>query len=400
MIDHLHKPDYHGAGIVNLMASLINARGGHAEVPELRQLPAAALGDSGHIVLLVLDGLGSRWLARHGAGSQLATDVIGELTSVFPSTTASAITTFLTGDAPQQHGLTGWFTWFRELGCVMSVLPGTPRYGGAGYRAAGVDTAALLGHRPLSERLATPAVTLSPYWIARSDFNLAHLGRATLVPYKGLKQMFRRAARAIRRAREPGFFYLYWPGLDGVGHEHGMESAQAQAHFREIDAQYARFLRAISATDTTVLVTADHGHLDAKPGDMVRLEDHPVLADCLALPLCGEPRAAFCYLRPNRVQTFTAYCRDVLGERFDLYPSTELLDAGLFGTGTPHPRLHERIGDYTLIARGSNLIRERLPTEGELQQIGVHGGLSADELYVPLCATKRGQSPFAPQKGL
>lgn len=384
----LNKPDYHGAGIVNLMATLINARGGQADVAELQQLPAAALDDARHLVLVVLDGLGSRWLTRHGAGSRLAGDMLGELTSVFPPTTASAITTFLTGDAPQQHGLTGWFTWLRELGCVMSVLPGTPRYGGVGYQAAGVDLATLLDHRPLSERLATPSTTVSPSWIARSDFNLAHLGRATLVPYKGLKQMFRRAARAIRRAREPGFFYLYWPGLDGIGHEHGMESEQAQAHFREIDIQYARFLRDIRGTDTRVLVSADHGHLDARPGDMVRLEDHPVLADSLAMPLCGEPRAAFCYLRPDRVETFTAYCREVLGERFDLYPSRALLDAGLFGTGEAHPRLAERIGDYTLIARGSNLIRERLPTEGEFQQIGVHGGLSDDELYVPLCLAR------------
>jgi hypothetical protein len=382
------RPDYTGRGIVNLTATLINARGGLADAPELATLPAGAIADHRHIVLLVLDGLGSRWLARHGAGSRLADDCIGELTSVFPPTTASAITTFLTGDAPQQHGLTGWFTWFRELGCVMSVLPGTPRYGGVGYAAAGVDLPALLGHRSIFERVATPSTAVSPGWIARSDFNLAHLGPARLVPYKTLRQMFRRAARAIRRAREPGFFYLYWPGLDGIGHDHGMESGQALAHFREIDTLYAGFIGALAGTDTAVLVSADHGHLDCRPGDMVRLEDHPVLADCLALPLCGEPRAAFCYLRPGRVETFTAYCREVLGARFDCYPSRDLLDAGLFGPGRPHPRLAERIGDYTLIARGRNLIRERLPTEGELTQIGVHGGLSPDELYVPLCLTR------------
>lgn len=388
MITLARRPDYQGAGIVNLMATLIKARGGRADQPELHSLPAAALADARHLVLIVLDGLGSRWLARHGAGARLRADCMAELTSVFPPTTASAVTTFLTGDAPQQHGLTGWFTWFRELGCVMSVLPGTPRYGGVGYAAAGVDLARLLDHRSVFARMATPSVAVSPRWIARSDFNLAHLGSARLLPYKSLRQMFRRAARAIRRAREPGFFYLYWPGLDGIGHEHGMESHRALAHFQDIDRHYRDFLRAVAGTDTAVLVTADHGHLDARPGDLVRLEDHPTLADCLALPLCGEPRAAFCYLRPGRVDTFVDYCRSALGERFDLYPSRELLDAGLFGTGTPHPRLAERIGDYTLIARGRHLMRERLPTEGEFQQIGVHGGLSDDELYVPLCLAR------------
>ena len=240
-----NRPDYHGGGILNLTATLINARGGHAEAPELDALPAAALAHARNIVLLVLDGLGSRWLARHGVGSALAEYRIAELTSVFPPTTASAITTYLTGDAPQQHGLTGWFMWLRELGCVMSVLPGTPRYGGVGYAEAGVDLPALLGHRSIFDRMALPSVVISPHAIARSDFNLAHLGRAGLLPYKTLRQMFRRTARAIRKAREPGYFYLYWPGLDGIGHEHGMESPRAVDHFRELDGLFGDFLHRI-----------------------------------------------------------------------------------------------------------------------------------------------------------
>jgi hypothetical protein len=29
-----------------------------------------------------------------------------------------------------------------------------------------------------------------------------------------------------------------------------------------------------------------------------------------------------------------------------------------------------------------------LPTEDDFEQIGVHGGLSAEELYVPLCLVR------------
>jgi predicted AlkP superfamily pyrophosphatase or phosphodiesterase len=77
------------------------------------------------------------------------------MTSVFPPTTATAITTYLTGDAPQQHALTGWHTWMRELGCVMTVLPGRPRYGGVGYRQAGIDAQRLFDHRILFDRMTT-----------------------------------------------------------------------------------------------------------------------------------------------------------------------------------------------------------------------------------------------------
>ena len=380
-----HRPDYHGGGIVNLMASLIRARGGSAEYADLELLPAQAIADARHIVLLVVDGLGADWLQRHEPGGLLSSHRVGAMTSVFPPTTATAITSYLTGDAPQQHALTGWHTWMRELGCVMTVLPGRPRYGGVGYRQAGIDAARLFGNRPVFDRMATRTVAVSPAHIAQSDFNRAHLGRAELRTFETLRAMFKQTARAIRKARQPSYLYLYWPGLDSIGHEQGIESQHALTHLRQIELGLEDFIGNVAGSDTLVLVSADHGQIDTTEADQVWVNDHSDLADCLTLPLCGEPRAAFCYVHPDRADRFETYCRDVLGERFTLHRSRDLLAAGLFGLGTPNPRLAERIGDYTLIARGNNVIRERLPFEEPFEQIGVHGGLSAAELMVPLC---------------
>ena len=61
------------------------------------------------------------------------------------------------------------------------------------------------------------------------------------------------------------------------------------------------------------------------------------------------------------------------------------MEQGLFGHGAPDPRLEERTGDFTLLMRGAWVIRDRLPSEKAYTQIGVHGGLSATELQVPLC---------------
>jgi hypothetical protein len=51
------------------------------------------------------------------------------MTSVFPSTTASAITAFMTGLAPAQHGLTGWHMHLDEIDQTLAILPLTPRDG-------------------------------------------------------------------------------------------------------------------------------------------------------------------------------------------------------------------------------------------------------------------------------
>ncbi|MBK1720872.1 alkaline phosphatase family protein [Thiocystis violacea] len=388
------KPDYQGGGIVNLMSSIIGGRGGQPDSPPLDLLPIHDLAHATNIVLLVIDGLGADWLARRGSDTLLGQSVRGAITSVFPSTTAAAIPTYLTGDAPLQHGLTGWFTYLRELGCVMTVLPGVPRYGGVPYRRAGIDARALFGNTSVFERIRTRGIAVSPAFIAHSDFNLAHTGGAEILTFETLEQMFRQCLRVIRpaprwgRARPspaPSFLYLYWPKLDSIGHAMGMESDAAQAHLIELDQALGDFLVAAKGTDTLMLVCADHGQLDTQASDVIDLAEHPDLAECLLLPLCGEPRAAYCYVRPDAVRRFESYCREELAGLIDLIPSRQLVEEGYFGQGRMHSRFMDRVGDYCLLPTGNHIIQERLPNEQPHRQVGVHGGLSEAELMVPLC---------------
>ena len=197
--------------------------------------------------------------------------------------------------------------------------------------------------------------------------------------------MTRAIAGAIKRARKSTFVYAYWPGLDSIGHVHGMESPQAWTHLLEIERQLERLVARIKGHDTLLLVCADHGQVDRDPGRVFDLDRYPQLADCLRLPLCGEPRAAYCYLKPDCAARFERLCSDHLAADFSLHESGELIRSGLFGLHRPHPRLHERIGDYTLIARGNAVIHQRILDEKPFRQIGVHGGLSSAELMVPLC---------------
>jgi hypothetical protein len=61
-----------------------------------------------------------------------------------------------------------------------------------------------------------------------------------------------------------------------------------------------------------------------------------------------------------------------------------LLDKGWFGLGEPDPRLRHRIGDYVLFLKDSYAIKDAIPGEKPWTDLGVHGGVSEDELYVPL----------------
>ncbi|MBT3039575.1 MAG: alkaline phosphatase family protein [Candidatus Thiodiazotropha endolucinida] len=377
-------PDYNGGSIVNLMASLQRAMGGDRHsYPPLDLLASLPLGSYRKILLWVVDGLGFNYLRAHPEAETLNAHLKGSITSVFPPTTATAVTTFLTGDAPQQHGLTGWHVYFRELGAVLAVLPGRPRYGGVTLGEAGIDTGILLGHTPFSDKIACDSVMLSPAYIADSDFNRAHLGRARLMRHRNLPELTSQIAELLREGDER-YLYAYWSELDSIGHRSGIWSEETKRHLLEIDESFKYVLQQCDGTESLIIICADHGQVDTLAADRVSLDDHPELLEMLSLPLCGEPRAAYCYLRPGCEQTFDHYVESEFAGKAIAYPSAELLEENWFGKGAPHPRLSWRIGDRLLLMQGNYTIKDWMAQERHYELVGVHGGTSEDEMNVPL----------------
>src|SRR5262249_47594701 len=95
------RPNYGGQAITSLVPALVGGR--PAPNPPPRVAGANA------VVLLLLDGLGWQAVARHRSLlPELAGLEGGPITTVAPSTTASALTSLATGLAPSQHGLVGF----------------------------------------------------------------------------------------------------------------------------------------------------------------------------------------------------------------------------------------------------------------------------------------------------
>ncbi|MBX3646250.1 MAG: alkaline phosphatase family protein [Rhodocyclaceae bacterium] len=386
------RPDYAGGSIVNLMRTLGDACGARQPLPyaPLRNLKVSLLGTARNIVLLVIDGLGYDYLLRHGAGGALHRHLHSRLTSVFPSTTASAVTTYLSGLAPQQHALTGWHMYFSELDAIAAVLPLRPRGAGLFDALPGALPLQLFGHAPFVDRIARRATIVSPQSIAGSDFNLYHSGRAAVRGYKTLTELFGQVEARLRASTAPAYLYAYYAELDTLAHIHGVGSDQLAAQFALLDAAFGNFLAAIADTDTVVLACADHGFIDSPPERQIELAQHPDLAATLARPLCGERRVVYCYVKPDKETRFVDYVQDVLGECADLFSGSELIAQGWFGPGEADPRLAARIGDYVLLMRENWTLRDWVEGEKRYKQLGVHAGVSADEMHVPLILARCG----------
>ena len=382
-------PDYQGNSLVNLMSTLGHALGTQVnEYPTLSCLPQEQIGDSRNIILLVVDGLGYEYLTRFGAGSTMAKHLKAKITSVFPSTTATAITTFMTGLAPQQHGLTGWFTYLKELGCITAVLPFRPRTGAHSFDSNKIDVHKLYGHTPLFDLIEWPSYVVAPEWIIHSEYNTAHSGSALLHGYNTLAECFTNIETIVKSSAENKYIYAYWPDFDRYSHEHGCNSARVNSHFAELDEMFTNLLLALDGTNSCVLVTADHGFIDTEPASIIHVHEHPMLQESLVMPLCGEPRAAYCYVHPGKEKQFVDYVTAELAEFTELHHSSTVVDKGYFGYGQTHQHLYDRIGHYTLVMKDNFIIKDQLAGEPPFAHIGVHGGTSPQEMYVPLIVAR------------
>lgn len=379
------RPDYAGGSIVNLMSSLGHHLGGptHGYAP-LRALPEARLAGARRVALIVIDGLGAELLAYLDHAQRLAPYRAATMTSVFPPTTASAVTTFMSGLAPQQHGLTGWFMHFRRLGAVTAVLPFVPRYARQGLREVGIEPAALIDAPSFTAGLRVPAALLMPADLVDSGFSRLLGAGARRDAYRDLDG-FRAALTAFVAGRdEARYLYAYWPELDRLAHLHGPSAAAVAAHFDALAAALAPVLAAARDSGTLVILTADHGFIDSGPAERIELAAHPRLGALLALPLCGEPRTAYAYVRAAAADEFAACAGEAFGPQVTVHRADDFLAAGWFGPGEPHPELAARIGDFVLSLAGRATLRDLVVGERPFDLYGQHGGVSAAEQLVPL----------------
>ncbi len=374
-------PNYKDGSIVNLMSSILQAFGQPSRYSQLRLLSPNELKSAENVILILVDGLG--FSSIKGTGSFLEKFTRGKITTVFPSTTAACVTTFFTGVAPQQHALVGWHTYMKELGEIVVPLRYATRYG---YPIL-ANPKDIFKTPSVFEKIKARTFMIHPQEIANSPFNHAFRGRAKRIVYKTLAGLINQISKTAKTSRRK-FIYAYWPAFDALSHIFGPESKQVHLHFRQLNEAIRLLIKKLAGTNTIVIITADHGQVTTPKSQMICLNRHPRLMETLALPITGDARIAYCFVKASKKQQFEKYIKKKLRHACTLMKSAELIRQGYFGLGRPSKKLEERIGDYALIMKENYIIKDFLLGEKEHFKIGNHGGTSSKEMEVPLIVIK------------
>jgi predicted AlkP superfamily pyrophosphatase or phosphodiesterase len=365
-VDKPVLPDYPGACIANIVPALLD---GTVEAPAW--LPAAAL-EADQVVLLVLDGLGWEQLeARRHLAPTLAAMAGGPITSVTPTTTATALTSIATGLTPGQHGVVGYRVAVDHE--VLNILRWTTPDGDARRRIDPHEfqpTAAFCSQRPC---IVTKAEFVS------SGFSGAHLSEVRFNGYR-VPSTLRVEVRNALRAGEP-FVYAYYDGIDKVAHEYGLAD-HYDAELQAADRLVADLLSELPA-GTALVITADHGQVDV--GDNL-VELHPDVLAQVSFQ-SGEGRFRWLHARPGRTDALLEAARAHHADTGWVRRREETVEEGWWGDRVTDAA-RQRFGDVALVAREPVSYVDAADT-GPFELIGRHGSLTSAEMYVPLLVGER-----------
>ena len=385
-------PDYEGycfANVPHTIASVLGADTG-------RTLPEGIFEgvetDVRQVVVVLVDGFGLTQWRRDCTDHpflQVVTQrgTVTPLTSIYPSETAAAITTFHTGRLPAQHGAIGWNVYEPTTDESFELLPFLTK----DEKRPSVDPDDVFDAEPIYPALATAGI--ESHHVIPFDSTYEGATAHTYSDWDGFRSAL---GRALRTAEGPSYTYAYLPHVDHVSHAEGTQSKQYQTTVAEVCDHLQQALVADLheeiARETLLVVTADHGHVDTDTERNVDISDIPGVteslqrhADGTPIRFAGSPRNVHLHLEPDAVESV----RDSLLATLDaqVFTQDEVLERGLFGDVDSSETFRRRLGDLVLTHRDLGVWWDAEEPD-ELHLVGMHGGLHPNEMLVPFAAVR------------
>jgi hypothetical protein len=360
-------PDYAGANVRAIIPTLLapNRKTGR------QWMPAPAAG-ARQVVVLVLDGLGWEQFVDHRqAMPALASFEGGPITTVAPSTTATALTSITTGLTPGEHGLVGYR--MDVGGDVINLL----RWANAAGDARRQHEPRRL--QPFAPFMGHDVPVVSKADFERTAFTEAHLRGGRLLGWRAASSVAVTVGQLLRDGE--ALVYAYYDGVDKIAHERGF-GPYYEAELRAAD-DIVEQIRDQLTDDAVLLVTADHGQVQ------VGTNTRAVAADVLALSRysSGEGRFRWLHARPGAAGDLLAAAVGAHSDVAWVMSRQELIDGGWFGP-VVSPPVGARYGDVALIAKAPISFDDPADS-GPYPLVCRHGSLTSAEMLVPLLASRR-----------
>ena len=323
--------------------------------------------------LVLLDGLGWNLFSELKNSNSFSA---AKVTSVFPSTTATALASLSSGLTPGEHGIIGYKAFFKEAGSLIKPLEFTYASSNRDGQLSQMGTLKdMFKINTVFDRLRQKKIrstVILPNFIAGSDYsNLIYSGASEILSYKDIWEAFFLYRQELERPRSK-FVHFYIPYIDSIEHVYG--------HGHEIAKEAASYIfnKIAGITqhnkDVTGIVTSDHGHIDIERE--IDLHRDRGLLKKLELPPYGDGRAPLFKSRHDITKELSKY-------------NLRIFDRKAFGLlfGRQNAEISDMLPDFIgapLDAKSYAYRYEMVPQKKKHILKSNHGGLSKEEMEIPV----------------
>ncbi len=357
-------PDFTGRSIYTLACGIASYLGATRECLGKIEVSASKL------ALVLLDGFGCGLLEQLGVKEKYEC-----ITTVFPSSTGTVITTLFTALTPGEHGILGFSNFSKVLGTIVNPLRFSTPYNNSrdslkdyfSFSRVYPNVKSYLLEVSKDRRTAE----VLPKGIEQTEFTMATHGRTNITKtYVSLWDAFQEASDVLNEGYE--FVYIYVPDVDTVAHKTGPDSLATLRTARDVWNMIEELSEKFK--NYTFIITADHGLVRVERDYLLNSDQE--LYKYLEVPPYGDSRALLLKSR-QRVSEYLKIKYPTLAT----FEGTEILK--LLGRTRDNVDLPDVIAVPTDRSAFLYAFREKQMEElGKLK--GHHGGLSREEMLVPL----------------
>ncbi|MCY0859095.1 MAG: alkaline phosphatase family protein [Sulfolobaceae archaeon] len=325
-------------------------------------------------LLILVDGLGYDLFTKVYRTQQIKGVEVVKGYTVFPSTTATVITTLFTALTPAEHGVLGYITFSKVLGSLVNSL----RYShpseqdrdslkdGLSFSKAFPEVRSYL-----EDVKDKNTVEIIPKGIEQTEFTIATHGKMketrTYTNYwDGIYNL-----RKVLEDEKYEFVYFYIDAVDSLEHKYGALTEPVLEAATTIVNDLISLAVKFKDKFSTVL-TADHGQVTVEK--MIKFNDDRRLLEMVEVPPYGDSRAIFIRSRYN----VKKYLEETYPQ-LRVYDRQEIVDKRLLGKDSPY------IPDYIAVPLDNKGYVYVFKEASELEKLkGHHGGLSKEEMEIPM----------------
>lgn len=337
-----------------------------------------------NVILLILDGMGEHILGNISQNGYFEKNKIDCVTSVYPSTTTAALTTYYSGKPPYETGWIAWSQYFKEYGRAIDMLPHKESYLKEDISGARMDVFKnIVNYESVFDKIEKNSPNVKAFEV--------------MPKYSDRRSKRSFVADDIDEIMEnletlcelPGdkFIMAYSDKPDGLLHKYGTNSEEARNYVLEAEKK-VKTLQEKIGDDTVIIISADHGHKNIEKS--YSLLEHPEIMECLYMPMSLESRIVGFWVKEDMKKEFEERFNKICGEDFWLMTKKEFLEKHFLGFGEKHPKIDEFLGNYVALSTSSSMIIvETFLAEGKPVKKSTHCGLTKDEMEVPVIVIKK-----------